>query len=67
VIKINASKATLAYVDFDGVTAQPASSTMTEVLYTRSVTLFKVSMTHESQYVILHILNFLPVYFWFLH
>ncbi len=49
-IKINASKATLAYVDFDGVTALPALSTMTEVLYTRYVTLFKVSMTHESQY-----------------
>ena len=48
-IKINASKATLAYVDFDGVTALPALSTMTEVIYTRYVTLFKVSMTHESQ------------------
>ncbi len=43
VIKINASKATLAYVDFDGVTALPVLSTMTEVLYTRYVTLFKVS------------------------
>ena len=52
-IKINASKATLAYVDFDGVTALPALSTMTEVLYTRYVTLFKVFMTHESQYELL--------------
>ena len=52
-IKINGSKATLAYVDFDGVTALPALSTMTEVLYTRYVTLFKVSMTHESQYELL--------------
>ena len=52
-IKINASKATLAYVDFDGVTALPALSTMTEVLYTRYETLFKVSMTHESQYELL--------------
>ena len=48
-IKINASKATLAYVDLDEMTALPALSTMTEVLYTRYVTLFKVSMTHESQ------------------
>jgi hypothetical protein len=31
-IKINASKATLAYVDFDGVTALPALNTMTEYL-----------------------------------
>jgi len=50
VIKINASKATLAYDDFDGVTALQALSTMKEVLYTRYVTLFKVSMTHVSQY-----------------
>ena len=47
-IKINAGKATLVYVDFDGVTALPALSTITEVFYTRYVTLFKVSMTHES-------------------
>ncbi len=32
VIKVNASKATLAYVDFDGVTALPALNTMTEYL-----------------------------------
>jgi len=49
VTNINACKATLAYVDFDGVISLPALSTMTEVLYTRYVTLFKVSMTHESQ------------------
>jgi hypothetical protein len=41
------------YVDFDGVTALPALSTMTEVVYTRYVTLVKVSMTHESQYELL--------------
>jgi hypothetical protein len=52
VIKINASKATLAYVDFDGVTALPALSTMTEVVYTRYVTLVKVSMTHGAMKIL---------------
>ncbi len=64
-IKINASKATLAYVDFDGVTALPALSTMTEVLYTRYVTLFKVSMTHESQYELLALVLERWKFYWF--
>ena len=40
-------KVTLAYVDFDGVTAQTALSTLSEFFYTRYVSLFKVSMNHE--------------------
>ena len=47
VIKINARKATLEYVGFDGVTALLALGTMTEVLYTRYTTLFQVSMIVE--------------------
>jgi hypothetical protein len=53
VIKINASKAILLYVDLDEMTALPALSTMAEVLYTRYVTLIKVFMTHKSQYELL--------------